>query len=162
MQDRSYEFPRRLLLGSWANGGVPYFRVRSKLSDSYSPVEKCCMNKQLLTFLASVLSYSVRVRPFQVAAWSQQLTLLRGAQFPPALSRSGSKSRDTILRCAEVWRERARFRVYLRRLRPSVRPALLPVFSDIVGGFLGGSVAEDLDGPLELLGGDFASGEALP
>src|SRR5215207_3128006 len=40
--------------------------------------------------------------------------------------------------------------------------SLLPVFSGIVGGFPGGPAAEDLNGPLVLLGGDLASGEALP
>lgn len=52
--------------------------------------------------------------------------------------------------------------VRIRRLRLSVRLALLPVLSGIVGGFPGGRAAEDLNGPLVLLGGDLASGEALP
>ncbi len=66
-----------------------------------------------------------------------------------------------VLLFAEVWRERARLRVGLRRLRPSVRLALLPILSGIVKGFPSGRAVEDLNGPLELLGGDLASGEAL-
>ena len=52
----------------------------------------------------------------------------------------------------------------LCRLRSSVRLALLllSVLSGIVGGFPGGRAAENLNGPLVLLGGDLASGEALP
>ncbi len=102
------------------------------------------------------------MRPSQVAAWLQQFTLLRVAPCPPTLSRSGSTTRDTVLLFAEVWRERARLLVYLHRLRPSVRLALLPVLSGIVGGFPGGHATKDLHGPLVLLGGDLASGEALP
>jgi hypothetical protein len=52
--------------------------------------------------------------------------------------------------------------VRLRRLRPSVRLALLPILSGIVGGFPGGRATEDLNGPLVLLGGNLASSEALP
>src|SRR5918998_1275674 len=40
--------------------------------------------------------------------------------------------------------------------------SLLLVFSGIVGDLPGGPAAQDLDGPLELLGGDLAPGEALP
>src|SRR5919112_1855335 len=40
--------------------------------------------------------------------------------------------------------------------------SLLAVLSITVAHFPGGSAAEDLDGPLVLLGGDLASGEALP
>ena len=102
------------------------------------------------------------MRSASVAAWLQQLTLLRTTPFPPTLSRSGSALRIMVLLFAEVWRERARLRVRLRRLRPSVRLALLSVLSGIVGGFPGGRAAEDLNGPLVLLGGDLASGESLP
>ena len=75
---------------------------------------------------------------------------------------TGSVLRIMVFLFAEIWRERARLRVRLRRLRPSVRLALLPVLSGIVEGFPGGRAAEDLNGPLVLLGGDLASGEALP
>jgi hypothetical protein len=71
-----------------------------------------------------------------------------------------------VLLFAAVWRERARLLarllVYLHRLRPSVRLALLPLLSGIVGGFPGGHATKDLHGPVVLLGGDLASGEALP
>jgi hypothetical protein len=67
-----------------------------------------------------------------------------------------------VLLFAGIWREHARLRVCLRRLRPSVRLALLPVLSGIVGGFPGGRATEDLNGPLVLLGSDLASSEALP
>ena len=76
---------------------------------------------------------------------------------------TGSVLRIMVFLFAEIWRERARLRVRLRRLRPSVRLALLSsVLSGIVGGFPGGRAAEDLNGPLVLLGGDLASGESLP
>ena len=58
-----------------------------------------------------------------------------------------------VLLFVGVWRERARLRVRLRRVRLSVRLALLPVLSGIVGGFPGSRAAEDLNGPLVLLGG---------
>ena len=115
-----------------------------------------------LAFSVALVFCSVRVRPAPVAAWLHHLTILRPAPFPPTLSRSGKALRIMVLLFAEVWRERARLRVRLRRLRPSVRLTLLSVLSGIVGGFPGDHAAKDLDGPLVLLGGDLASGEALP
>src|SRR5215203_631361 len=53
----------------------------------YSPAGRCRKVKQFLTFLALVLSYSVRVCSSQDASWLHRLTLFRPAPFPPTLSR---------------------------------------------------------------------------
>jgi hypothetical protein len=144
------------------NQQLPPYKLGQTFPGECCPVGKSRLSKQFLAFSIALFFCSVRVRPAPVAAWLQHLTILRPAPFPPTLSRFGSALRIMVHLFAEVWRERARLRVRLRRLRPSVRLALLSVLSGIFGGFPGGRAAEDLNGPLVLLGGDLASGEALP